>query len=185
MTPQNFQQQQNQKIQNIYEERSRMENLYRQGLISEGEYREKLKRIQDRLNTTKEITSFSKPGFQIPAPQKINNGIYDYKKNPYLNRVVGSPDVYVKTKTGWSLANNNPNGYYKKQSEERSADRKEKLAPYGETLGKDYKYLYDDWQKPMYGNDGYGNKSITGYSTVPEKSYSNNKPTVQTPQFNF
>ena len=162
-----------------------MENLYRQGQISEDKYRKNLKQINSRINTLKGITSFSKPGFQIPAPRKSNSGIYGVKKNPYLNRVVGSPDAYVKTKTGWSLANNNPNGYYKKKAEERSAVRKEKLSPFGETFPKDYKYFYDDWQKPMYGNDGYGNKLVTGYSTVPQKSYINQEPTVQTPQFNF
>jgi len=171
---QNFQQQRNQLIQNNYEERSRMENLYRQGLISEDKYRKNLKRIKDRINTLKGITSFSQPGFQIPAPRKINNGTYDYIQNGF-----------VKTKKGWKLPNNDPYGYYKKQREERSAVRKEKLAPYGETLGEDYRYFWGDWQKPMYGNDGYGNKIINGWSTAPEKSYINNKPTVQTPQLNF
>ena len=102
-----FQPQRNKQIADAYAEKARMTFLNRQGQISNNVYREKSDKIKDRVNTLKGITSFSKPGFQIPAPKKINNGIYGgIKLNPYLNNVVGSPDAYDKTKTGWKLANN-------------------------------------------------------------------------------
>jgi hypothetical protein len=102
-----FQPQRNKQIADAYAEKARMTFLNRQGQISNNVYREESDKIKDRVNTLKGITSFSKPGFQIPAPKKINNGIYGgIKLNPYLNNVVGSPDAYDKTKTGWKLANN-------------------------------------------------------------------------------
>jgi hypothetical protein len=117
---QNFQQQQNQLIQNDYEERSRIENLYRQGQISEDKYRENLKRIQDRLYATKGITSFSKPGFQIPAPKRVdspisniqNGGVYNGQiYQPFSVKGNWKPTGGKSNNSNFVLAGNNQNGY--------------------------------------------------------------------------
>tara|TARA_R110000764_G_scaffold180781_1_gene266828 strand:- start:289 stop:831 length:543 start_codon:yes stop_codon:yes gene_type:complete len=161
------QQRENKRIEDYHNELRGLAARYRRGGMSESEYREKLEQSRVGQSALKNNNNYN------TAPRRVDLP-YDYKKNGF-----------VKTEKGWGLANNDPYGYYKKQREERSAVRKEKLAPFGETFPKDYKYLFDNWQKPMYSTDFNGNKSVSGWGEVPEKSYINQEPSVQTPQFNF
>jgi hypothetical protein len=189
------QQQRKQLIQDANEEKSRLLNLYFSKQISKDRYTEESERLNSKINNLKAITSFfqpssqpsSQPSFQ-PSSQPTSSKLSYYDSivttEDEAREKLGLRDTGNGTWTHESLIND-PYGHYKRKAEKERKTRKEKLAPYGKTLPEGSRYFYDHWQAPLVGVDVAGNKTITGWSQIPDESYVNKTPTVQTPQLNY